>query len=129
MIGTEYSVKIDEKAVGEMEKAMRRALSLMAYELQGRIRDAQVIPRDTGALQGEKFYVDDSQVDKGIVELVHEGPYARRLYYHPEYNFRKDQNPYAQGLWFQLWQKGGIYEFEPVDIYEDALAEILKGRI
>lgn len=126
---TEYSVKIDKKAVGELEEAMRKALKIMAYELQSRIRDAQVIPRDTGALQNEKFYVDDRRVKEGIVALVNEGPYARRLYYHPEYNFRKDKNPNAQGLWFSLWQNGGIYEHEPVDIYEDALAEILKGKL
>ena len=129
MIGSDFSIKIDKGATEEMKRAMRRALSLMAFELQSRIRDAQVIPRDSGALQGEKFYVDDSRVNEGIVSLVNEGPYARRLYYHPEYNFRKDKNPNAQGLWFELWKEGGVYQYEPVDIYEDALKEILEGRL
>ncbi|WP_369350395.1 minor capsid protein [Streptococcus hillyeri] len=28
-------------------------------------------------------------------------PYARRLYYNPQYNFSKDKNPNAQGKWFE----------------------------
>lgn len=40
-------------------------------------------------------------------------PYARRLYYNPQYNFSTDKNPNAQGLWFEAakarhlvnWQK------------------------
>ena len=27
--------------------------------------------------------------------------YARRLYYNPQYNFSKDKNPNAGGLWFR----------------------------
>ncbi|MCD3473309.1 minor capsid protein, partial [Streptococcus equi subsp. equi] len=29
-------------------------------------------------------------------------PYARRLYYNPQYNFSKDKNPNAQGKWFEV---------------------------
>lgn len=28
-------------------------------------------------------------------------PYARRLYYNPQYNFSTDKNPLAGGLWFE----------------------------
>ena len=115
--------------IEKLTQAMKKALALTGYELQERIREAQVIPRDTGDLQGVKFFVDDSEVKKGVVKLCNEGPYARRLYYHPEYNFRQDKNAFAQGLWFTLWQEGGIYQNEPLEIYDKILASILGGKL
>ena len=129
MISSKFSINLNKGAVKGMEDDMKRALAISAGVLQDRIREAQVIPRDTGALQGEKFYIDDSRVNEGIVSLVNEGPYARRLYYHPEYNFRKDKNPFAQGLWFELWKAGGIYQNEPVDFFESTLKQILEGKL
>lgn len=40
-----------------------------------------------------------SQIGKG--RIIWDTPYARRLYYNPQYNFSKDKNPNAQGLWFE----------------------------
>ena len=74
--------------------------------LQGEIRDAQVIPMETGALRGEQFFIDDSNVNKGHVSLVHSTPYARRLYYHPEYNFSHEFAENAKGKWFDDWVNG-----------------------
>ena len=114
----EVEITIDWRKFGELNDKMKDALVETMGELQDRIREEQVIPRDTGALQGVKFFVDDSMRDAGIVMLVNEGPYARRLYYHPEYNFRQDKNKNAQGMWFSLWQRGGYYEKEPQEIFE-----------
>ena len=116
-------IVIDTSEFGALNQKMKDALVMTMGELQKRIRDEQVIPRDTGALQGEKFFIDDSMRDKGIVQLVNEGPYARRLYFHPEYNFRQDKNKNAQGMWFTLWQRGGYYENVPQEIFE----KIMRG--
>lgn len=129
MIKANVELKMDVGSLNALESDMNRALLITMGLLQDRVREEQVIPRDTGALQGEKFYLDDTRVDEGVVDLVHEGPYARRLYYHPEYNFRQDKNPYAQGLWFSLWQEGGIYENEPREIFEKVLKGINGGTI
>lgn len=115
---SDVEIKIDVGEVDKLTQKMKNALVATMGELQSRIREEQVIPRDQGYLQGEKFFIDDSMKDRGIVQLVNEGPYARRLYYHPEYNFRQDKNKNAQGMWFSLWQKGGYYEKEPQEIYE-----------
>lgn len=40
-----------------------------------------------------------SQVGKG--KLVWDTKYARKLYFNPQFNFSKDKNPNAQGLWFE----------------------------
>lgn len=129
MITSDITVNIDTAKLNEFHEETKRALIASVGELQNRIREEQVIPRDTGALQGEKFFIDDTMSDKGIVQLVNEGPYARRLYFHPEYNFRTDKNKNAQGMWFTLWQKGGYFESEPQEIYEKILEKMLGGEI
>ena len=116
------NVNIDWKAVNKKEQEVFRALGLVAEVLQDDIREEMIVPRKTGALQGEKFYIDRSEIRKGIVSLAHTGPYARRLYYHPEYNFNREFNVNAQALWFRPWMKGGEYESRPQQI----LMAILK---
>lgn len=37
----------------------------------------------------------------GSGELRYRTPYARRLYYHPEYNFSQEKNPDAGAYWFE----------------------------
>lgn len=37
----------------------------------------------------------------GSGQLEYRTPYARRLYYHPEYNFSTEHNPQAGGYWFE----------------------------
>ncbi|WP_404358499.1 minor capsid protein [Cytobacillus firmus] len=55
------------------------------------------IPKETGEL--EKSGLRHSQIGKG--KIIWDTPYARKLYYNPQYNFSKDANPNAQGLWFE----------------------------
>lgn len=128
MIKADVETVLNKREVDKLTDEIIDALVITAGLLQDRIREAQVIPRDTGLLQGEKFYIDDSRRNEGHVALVNRGPYARRLYYHPEYNFRQDKNEFAQGLWFTLWQDGGVYENEPREIFEKVLAEITGGE-
>ncbi|WP_028776126.1 minor capsid protein [Shimazuella kribbensis] len=37
----------------------------------------------------------------GSGKVIWNTVYARRLYYNPQYNFSKDKNPNADGLWFR----------------------------
>lgn len=41
----------------------------------------------------------NTQIGSGEVKWF--TPYARRLYYHPEYNFSTEHNPQAGGMWFE----------------------------
>ena len=109
------TVKMNFPRIKQLTQAAVIALEQTAENLHTEIVQSQVVPRDTGALQGEKgFFVDYSETQNGKVSLVHEGPYARRLYYHPEYNFRMDENPNAKGHWFEDWEAGGRKaEFAP----------------
>lgn len=55
------------------------------------------IPKDQGYL--EQSAILNSKIGEG--EIIWRTPYARRLYYNPQYNFSTDRNPNARGLWFE----------------------------
>ncbi|MGH0741936.1 minor capsid protein [Bacillus paranthracis] len=54
------------------------------------------IPFDTANLRDSSLIA--SEIGKGV--LLWDTPYAKRLYWNPQYNFSKDSNPHASGLWF-----------------------------
>ena len=87
------------------------ALEQTAEALHTDVVQAQVMPRDTGHLQNDSTFVDTSQSKSGTVSLVSQTPYARRLYYHPEYNFSTTENPNAQGKWLEDWINGDKKNF------------------
>ncbi len=107
MAEVKSTVTIDYGRVAAMTTAAARALEMTAEALHTEVVQAQVMPFDTGNLQNESTFVDSSKAANGSVSLVTSAPYARRLYYHPEYNFRKDENPNAGGLWLKSWAPGG----------------------
>ncbi|MFR2138050.1 MAG: minor capsid protein [Pseudoruminococcus massiliensis] len=115
-------IKINQTAIKAITAKAQAALEQTADLLQTEVQQAQVIPRMDGHLQGEAMFVDKSESKYGRVSIVHSTPYARRLYYHPEYNFKKDENPNAKAHWFEDWQKGGKHE----DFCNKAFAIIMR---
>ncbi|MDM5191131.1 minor capsid protein [Bacillus hominis] len=55
------------------------------------------IPKDTGEL--ERSSIRFSRPGEGHIEW--NTPYARKLYWNPEFNFSKQPNPNSQALWFE----------------------------
>ncbi|MGN1156460.1 MAG: hypothetical protein ACI4TK_09810 [Agathobacter sp.] len=99
-------VKIDYLAIKKLSMAAVEALEKTADWLHTQIGRAQVVPMDKGTLSGEAFFPDYSDSSNGTVSLVHSTPYARRLYFHPEYHFSKKEHENAQGKWFKHWIDG-----------------------
>ena len=118
---SDVQVILDTSALSKIDQNIARALALTGKVLQDDIREEMVVPRDTGNLQNESFFVDDKDAGKGIVTLRFSTPYARRLYFHPEYNFRQDKNPNAQGMWLVYWLKGGKYQDRPKKIFQEIM--------
>lgn len=116
-------VRINQTAIKAITAKAQVALEQTAEVLHTEIVQAQVIPRMDGHLQGEAMFVDKSESKYGRVSIVHSTPYARRLYYHPEYNFKKDENPNAKAHWFEDWQKGGKHD----DFCNKTFAKIMRG--
>lgn len=101
------SVKLNMARINELTQAAVTTLEKTGDDLHTEVVQAQVMPFDTGHLQGDATFVDYSESSQGKVSLVVSTPYARRLYYHPEYNFQTDENPNAKGHWFEDWLPGG----------------------
>ena len=105
------TVTINTRKISQLANAQIVALEQTAEKLIDEVREAQVMPRDTGHLQNDSTFVDYSKSKNGIVSLVTQTPYARRLYFHPEYNFQKKENPNAQGKWLEPWISGEKKDF------------------
>lgn len=107
MIKVNSKVKLNMARINQITRAQVTALEQTAEALHTEVVQAQVVPRDTGNLQNEGMFVDYSKSRSGRVCIVHNTPYARRLYFHPEYSFSKDENQNAKGKWFEDWEPGG----------------------
>lgn len=107
MIKASSTIKLNLGRINELTTAAVTALEQTAEALHTEIVQAQVMPRATGRLQNESTFVDYSNSGNGSVSLVSSTPYARRLYYHPEFNFDKGENPNAKGKWLDDWLPGG----------------------
>jgi len=110
MIQVTSKLLLNGPLLRQLDEATVEALEQTAEALHTEVVQAQVVPRDTGNLQNEAFFVDYSKSANGKVSLVHAAPYARRLYFHPEYNFQTHENPNAKGFWFEDWEPGGAHE-------------------
>ena len=104
------TVKLNMARIRQLTQASVKALELTAEALHTEVVQAQVFPFDTGNLQNESTFVDYSESKNGKATLVSSTPYARRLYYHPEYNFQTDENSNAKGNWYEDWEAGGNKE-------------------
>ena len=102
------TVKMNFPRIKQLTQAAVTALEMTAEALHTEVVHAQVMPFETGNLQNESTFVDYSESKQGKVTLVSSTPYARRLYYHPEYNFQTDENPFAGGEWYEPWLPGGV---------------------
>lgn len=101
------TVKLNMPRIKQLTQAAVIALEQTGEALHTEVVQAQVFPFDTGNLQNESTFVDYSQSKDGKVTLISNTPYARRLYYHPEYNFQTKENPNAKGMWYEDWLSGG----------------------
>ena len=119
MIQCKSKIKLNMPRIKELTGAQGEALEQTVEALHTEVVQDQVVPRDQGTLQNEAMFVNTKKVKQGRVSIVHSTPYARRLYFHPEYQFSKDENPNAKGKWFEDWEPGGKKEQFTVDVYKE----------
>lgn len=102
------TVKMNMPRIRQLTQAAITALEMTAEAVHTEVLQSEIMPFETGNLQNESTFVDYSDSSKGKVQLVSSTPYARRLYFHPEYNFQTDENAFASGQWYEPWLPGGI---------------------
>lgn len=100
-------IKLNLPLLKQLDKAQQTALRNTTDALLTQIKNAQVMPFDTGNLQNESTFADYANLAEGETKIVSSTPYARRLYFHPEYNFSREENIAAGGKWLIPWFKGG----------------------
>lgn len=111
-------------AVRQVEQAVATALEQTAQAVLEDVEKEQVMPKDTGTLSEASTFLYDAESRTGVVAIVSDTPYARRLYYHPEYNFQTSKNKNAGGKWFQPWIDG-----DKKDFAAKAFAEKLRQNL
>ncbi len=115
----EVKITLYPDQIKRLEQACKRAFYKTAAAVLTDIQQSQTVPKDTGALEQSGHIEVD--VENMTARIIFDTPYARRLYWHPEYNFRQDMNPHAQGLWMQTYIDGPKKDF-----VRDTFAAFLK---
>ena len=111
-------IELNYSVLNMLDNAQFEALAQTADATLTELRDRQVMPFDTGNLQNDSTFVDDTQTT--TVSIVTTAPQARRLYFHPEYNYRRGNNASAGGKWFE--------SFLNDTFIQNAYAKLLKQR-
>ena len=119
MLEVSSEIKLNMPLIKELEKNAVKALEMTADALLTEVKNAGVMPFDTGNLQNEGTFSDYSGSEQGSVKIVSSTPYARRLYFHPEYNFQRHENAFAGGKWFEPWLEGGTRQNFCVDTFRN----------
>lgn len=107
MFSVNSTIKLNFGVIKQMSRNAQKALELTTDKLLSEVKNDEVMPFDTGNLQNENTFADYTNSAKGQTSIVSDTPYARRLYYHPEYNFSTKENRSAGGKWFRYWEAGG----------------------
>lgn len=104
-------VKINVPKIKQLDRATITALEKTIGALHTEVVKAQVMPFDTGNMQNVNTFEDYSNSRRGKVSLNTSTPYARRMYFHPEYNFQTKENANARGNWYEPWISGKEKDF------------------
>lgn len=115
------TVKINKQRVKEIEKSAIISLEQTAEATRTELINKGYMPFDNGTLQNEATFVDATDINNGKVSLVSATPYARRLYFHPEYDFQTVNNSNARGEWFEEFISG-----EDRDFVKNAFKKLFK---
>jgi hypothetical protein len=99
-------VTIFPGAAAVLKAAQIKAAKQVAEQMLTEKLDDQEIPFDVGTLQNVQTFIPPEGVSEGQPHIIHDAVQARRLYYHPEYDFDKTNNPNAKGLWWDDWLNG-----------------------
>lgn len=117
--------------LGALEN-VHRAVQDSALETVGALRteivSSQVTPKNDGTLENSGGAIDQVKVGEDVhtTMCIGDTAYARRLYFHPEYNFQTVNNPNAQGAWAAPWLPGGDREGFIPDTFAHRMEDRLK---
>jgi len=126
-MNVKVDIKLNNAKIDRLIEAHSKALEMTADATLSDIKTSAVVPKETGELERSGF-VDTTGINWGYTRIIFDTPYARRLYWHPEYNFRKDKNANAQGKWMEAYLTGEKQQFIK-GTYSKFLKMLSKGLI
>lgn len=126
MLEVDSQIDLDLNYLRSLEQNEITALEQTADVLLTEVKNAEVMPFDTGNLQNESTFIDNSQSQQGVVTLVSATPYARRLYFHPEYHFNRDEHIAAGGEWLKPWLPHGTRQNFCEETFQKEFARLCK---
>lgn len=94
MIRTRVKIQLNDLQ-GTIDKRTQKGQAVLDEQV---LKDSNYYaPLDTSELINSSIRM--SRIGSGV--LIWSTPYARRLYFNPQYEFSRDKNPNAQGLWYE----------------------------
>lgn len=123
-MSVKVNIKLYPEKIGILEKSSKQAFEMTVEAVLSDIVTSAVVPKDTGVLEESGFTV----IKDAVGQIIFDTPYARRLYWHPEYNFRHDKNVNAQGKWMETYIDGPKKQWI-IDTYNKFLKQLSKGVI
>lgn len=96
-------ITLDMQAIKKLENAACASSVVAMEQVASDLVSSQTMPFDTGDMQNNQTFID--KTDNGAT-LVTGSPQARRLYYHPEYNFQRGKNKNAGADWLEPYVTG-----------------------
>ena len=114
------TVKMNQQKLHDIEKAVRDSAVDTMEALYTDLVSSQTMPFDTGNMQNNQTFTESTE--NGAV-LITGAPQARRLYYHPEYNFQTAKNKNAGAYWLEPYLTGNKKDF-----VKTSFAEALERR-
>lgn len=96
------NIKLNQANINKIKQAAVNSLPLTMEAMKTEVNNMQVVPKDIGDL--EESVVVLANGSKGSIS--YNTKYARKLYFNPQFNFRKDKNPNAQGRWLDSFIHG-----------------------
>lgn len=105
-------IRIDPKGLRKIHRVSKQAAEIAIEAVKTDVIASQVMPFDTGDMQNNQTFTTISAYgETTAARLVTGAPQARRLYYHPEYNFQTVHNANAGAYWLEPWIHGGKKNF------------------
>lgn len=127
MFTVDSTIKLNFGVIRELTDNAQTALEQTTDQLLTQVKNTQVMPFDEGTLQNESTSADYTNSSKGQTSIISDTAYARRLYFHPEFNFNRDENIAAGALWFIPWQEGGTRENFCVETFAKIYGRLIES--
>ena len=118
-IDSKIKVKVNTAVFNKMMTAPGKALMATAQAVETDLVQSNTLPMGDTEMLEQSTHSGSAGEDHSFIAT--DVPYARRLYFHPEYHFRKDKHGEAGGRWYDPYISGSKKNFAT-----EALTKLLR---